>query len=68
MAVAGVSQNGRKSDLHWPENQLPLARIKLFFKNWISLSPQTKKKTLNKRILFQVDKKLVSTSGMEEFV
>ena len=44
MAVAGVSQNGRKSDLHWPENQFPLARIKLFFKNWISLSPQTKKK------------------------
>ena len=68
MAVAEVSQNGRKSDLHWPENQFPLARIKLFFKNGISRSPQTKKKSLNKRILFQVDKKLVSTSGMEEFV
>ena len=68
MAVAEVSQNGRKSDLHWPENQFPLARIKLFFKNGISRSPQTKKKTLNKGILFQVDKKLVSTSGMEEFV
>ena len=30
--------------------------------------PHKQKKTLNKRILFQVDKKLVSTSGMEEFV
>ena len=29
---------------------------------------QTEKKYLNKRILFQVDRKSVSTSGNEEFV
>ena len=51
---------------------LPLARKsvstsrkKVIFKNWISPS---RKKCPNKRILFQVDRKLVSTSMNGEFV
>ena len=57
-----------KNGFHRPENQFPLAGIRLFFKNLISQFLQTEKKYLNKRILFQVDRKLVSTSGNEEFV
>ena len=44
---------------------VPLAGIRLFFKNWISTS---RKKSPNKRILFQVDKKSVSTSKNGEFL
>ena len=29
-----------KNGFHWSENQFPLARIRLFFKNWISRFPQ----------------------------
>ena len=54
-----------KNGFHQPENQFPLAGIRLFFKNWISTS---RKKSPNKRILFQVDRKLVSTSKNGEFV
>ena len=62
-------QNERKKiGFHWPENQFPLAGIRLFFKNLISQFLQTEKKYLNKRILFQVDRKSVSTSGNEEFI
>ena len=30
-----------KNGFHWPENQFPLAGIRLFFKHWISGFPQT---------------------------
>ena len=56
-----------KNGFHWPENQFPLAEIRLFFKNLISWFPQTNKKSLNKRILFEVDKKSVSTNWNGEF-
>ena len=58
-----------KNGSHRPENQFPLAEIRLFFKNWISSIVSTsRKKSPNKRILFQVDKKSVSTSRNGEFV
>ena len=57
-----------KNGFHWSENQFPLAGIRLFFKNLISRFPQREKKSLNKRILLQVDKKSVSTCYNEEFV
>ena len=65
LAVAGVSQNRRKK---MEENQFASAEIRLFFKNWISHFPQTGKKSLNKGILFQIDRKSVSTSWNGEFV
>ena len=58
----------KKNGNHWPKNQFSLTGIRLFFKNWISPVPTNRKKSLNKRILFQVDRKSVSTSGNEEFV
>ena len=48
-----------------PENQFLLAGIRLFFKNWISTS---RKKSPNKRILFEVNRNSVSTSNKGEFV
>ena len=51
-----------------PGNQFPLEGIRLYFKNWISRFPQTERESLNKRILFQLDGKTVSTSGNEEFL
>ena len=66
--AAGESQNGRKKKgLPQPENQFPLAEIRLFFKNWISRFPETEQKSLNKIILFQLDRKLVSASKNGEF-
>ena len=50
------------------ENQFASAEIRLFFKNWISHFPQTGKKSLNKGIMFQIDRKPVSTSWNGEFV
>ena len=38
--IAGVSEKKKeKNGFDKPENQLPLARIRLLFKNWISQSP-----------------------------
>ena len=62
---AGVSKNRRKNGFHQPENQFPLAGIRLFFKKYISASRKT---SPNKRILFQVDRKLVPTSRNGKFV
>ena len=54
---------------------LPLARKSVFtWRNEIIFQkmnlpvPTNRKKSLNKRILFQVDRKSVSTSGNKEFV
>ena len=67
LSMTGVSENGIKK---W----IPLARkfslagIRLFFRNWISPMVSTsRKKSPNKRILFQVDRKSVSTSRNGEF-
>ena len=69
LSVAGVSENRRKNCFHLPENQFPLAGIRLYFKNWISFMVSTsRKKIQNKRILFQVDRKLFSTRRNGEFI
>ena len=66
LAVAGIYQNRRKkSGFNQAKNQLPLTGIRLFFKNWISRFPQTEQKSLNEIILFQLDRKSVSTAGIE---
>ena len=41
------------------KNQFPPAEIRLFFENWISRLPQTEQKSLDKRILFELDRKSV---------
>ena len=33
-----------KNDFHWPENEFPLAGIRLILKNLISRFPQTEQK------------------------
>ena len=33
LSVVRVSENERKNGLHLPENQFPLAGVRLFFKN-----------------------------------
>ena len=57
-----------KKGFHYPENQFPRAGIRLFFENWISRFPQRELRFLKKKILFQLDGKLVSTSRNGEFV
>ena len=44
--IAGVSEKKRKNCFNKPKNQLPLARIRLLFKNWISQFPIAAKKNL----------------------
>ena len=69
LAVAGVCLKMEgKNGFHQPENQFPPAGIRLFFKNWISRFPKTEQKSLDKRILFQLDRKSVSSSRNGEFV
>ena len=68
LAVAGLSQNRKKRFPLARKNQFPLAGIRLYFKNWSSRFPQTEQKSRNKRILFQLDRKSVSTSRNGEFV
>ena len=50
------------------KNQFPPAEIRLFFENWISRLPQTEQKSLDKRILFELDRKSVSFCRNGEFV
>ena len=57
-----------KNSFHQPVNQLLLAGISLFFKNWIYRFPQTEQKPLNGIILFQLDRKSISTSRNGEFI
>ena len=61
LSLAGVSKNG----FYQPEDQFPPPGIKLFFKNWISKS---EKYVQIKELLFQVDRKLISSSRIDEFV
>ena len=65
LSVAGMPKNGRKRMFPLVRKSVPLAGIRLFFKNGISTS---KKYLQIKRILFQVDRKSVSTSRKGKFV
>ena len=67
--MAVVSENGRKKWFPSARKSGPLAGIRLFFKNWkSSMISTSRKKSPNKRILFQVDRKLISTSKNGESV
>ena len=46
---------------HHPENRFSLAGISFFFKNW---NFNSRKKSLNKKILCEVDRKPVSTENL----
>ena len=64
--LAKISKKQVKKRFHQLENQFPLAGIRLFFKYWIFRFPKTgKKKSLNKRILFQLDRSRFPLAGME---
>ena len=63
-----MSHNGReRNGFHYPGNQFPPAGITLFLKDWISRFPQPEQKSLNKIILFELDRKSVSTSIENSF-
>ena len=66
--IAGVSEKKkRKNFFNKPKKQIPLTKIRLLFKKRISQFPlAAKKKSLNKRIMFQLNRKLVSTGGNGE--
>ena len=59
LAVAGVSQNGRKKWFPLARKSVSTSKNKVIFQKFDSRFQQTEKKTLNKRILFQVDRKSV---------
>ena len=70
--MAELSEKGRKKKFPPARKSVLTARRKgiagipgIFFKTWISSS---RKKSPNKRILFQVDRKSVFTSRNGEFV
>ena len=65
LSVARMRKNGRKRMFPLVRKLVPLAGIRLFFKNGISTS---KKISPNKRILFQVDRKSVSTNRKGKFI
>ena len=59
-----MSQNGRKKTVSLARKSVSTCKNKVIFsKIKFLVSHKQKKKAVNKRILFQVDKKLVSTSG-----
>ena len=72
LSVAGVSENGRKKWFPLARKSVSTSRnyfsnyfLRLFFKNCVSAST---KRSPNKTILFQVDRKSISTSRNGEFV
>ena len=65
LSLTGVSKNGRKKMIPLAKKLITTSRNKVIFNNWISTS---RKKSLNKRILFQLDRKSVSTSRNGDFV
>ena len=68
LAVAGLPQNGRKKWFPLARKSVSTSRNKIIFQKFDCSVPTNKQKSLNKRILFQVDRKSVYTSGKEEFV
>ena len=69
ISVAGESENGRKKVISTSQKMFPLAGIRLFFKNcFFPMVSTSRKKPLNKRILFQIDRKSVLISGNGKFV
>ena len=68
LTVPGVSQIWRKKWFPLVRKSVSTSRTKVIFQK-LDLPVSTyRKKTLNKRILFQLDRKPVSTSGNGEFV
>ena len=69
LAVAGVSQIGRKKWFPLARKSVSTSRNKVIFEKLnLPVSTNRKKKSLNKIILFQLDRKSVFTSGNEELV
>ena len=69
LAVAELSQNGRKKKCcPLTRKSAPPAGIKFFFSKIESPGFHKQQKSLNKRILFQLDRKSVSTGRNGEFV
>ena len=65
VSLAGVSDKWKKKQ---PENQFPRAEIRFPLKKVATPEFQNFNKALNKRILFTLDRKSVSTSWKEELV
>ena len=68
LAVAVVSDNGRKKWLPLARKSAFTSRNKVVFHKWYFLVFTSRKKSLNKRILFQLNRKSVSTQGNGESV
>ena len=69
LAVAGVSETGKKKQFPLARKSVSASRYKVnFWKIVFSGFDKQKKKSLNKIILFQLDRKSVSTSGNGESV
>ena len=56
LAVAGVSQNGEKKWFLLVRKSDCNSRNKVIFQNWISRFPQTEQKSINKIMLFLLDR------------
>ena len=61
LSVAEVSEDGRKKWFSPSRKSIFTLRNKFFFKNWIFTS---RKKSSNKKILCEVDRKSVSTENL----
>ena len=65
--MAGVPENGRKKRFSLAKKSVFTSRNKVFFHKLDFPISSSRKKSLNKRILFQLNRKLVSTRGNGEF-
>ena len=63
--MAGVSQIWRQKWFPLARKSVPISKNQVIFGKLDFPVSANKKKTLNKRILFQLDRKSVSISGME---
>ena len=68
LPVAGVSENGRKKWFLLARKSISSSRYKIIFQNLDFPVSTSRKKSLNKRILFELNRKLVSIGGNGEFV
>ena len=55
-------------NIHSPENQFPRAGVRFFLKEVAKPAFQNFNRALNKKILFPIDRKSVSTSWNEELI
>ena len=65
LLLTGVSENGMKKMVSTSQKTVSTSRNKIIFKE---IDFHKQKKRPNKRILFQVGRKSVSSSGNEEYV